>query len=100
MSKYTNSHFVEIKAFTIKNGLNLKLDDDWSHTSIFKGSSGCQHLPKYLICLSDSQDTGMMSRESLYDYLKEIKINGQTYNVYLRNVGCIECSIIIRDSKD
>jgi hypothetical protein len=95
--KYTIYHFPEIKAFTIKNG--FKLDDDWSHTSIFKGDSGCKHLPKYLICLEDSKDACMMSRESLYDYLKELKFNEQKYNVYVRNVDCIECSILIRDSK-
>jgi hypothetical protein len=90
-----STHIEEIKAFNEKIGFPLT-EDDWSHTSIMNGGSGCCHLPKYLICLSDSMDANMMSRESLYDYLREISIGGLKYNIYKRDVGCIECQIIAK----
>jgi hypothetical protein len=59
-----------------------------------KGSSTCDHLPKYIIVVKDTIDHNMLSIHTSYDHFMNVSFESISYVVYERITDCITCSHI------
>lgn len=93
-NKYVTGSVSIHEFFCLPVSDNEQIGTDISTYGILKGTSGCNHLPKYIVVVEDTMDHNMLSNHTSYDYFMNILFDSISYVIYERITDCIICSII------